>query len=448
MTELNDADSWLSSEATSCLTEIGLRPGQTVLDFGCGKGRYSIPAAQVIGEHGKLYAADKNPATLETIHLWASTMGIGHIDTLDTHGKVYTPLKKNSVDAALLHDVLHLIGWKEKAGRTIRKSTYRDRESLLQEMYRILKCNGILSVFCPHLATHTDVTSEYAIIREIMNAGFRLEREMYREIIHDDRLQQSHLCRFSKKCSSAENEEPFAFSYDAPLFQKALRNDGHHFGEVLVLANLVEPGMTVLELGANRGVTTVALARATGLEGQVHAFEPVPEYYAALVQNLQRNRIENTQVHQFAVTDKESVSSYYKHGEGSGIVHAHEAETILVGTTSLDHFVKTEDVGQVDVINMDCEGAELLALQGATNTLQKHAPRIFCEIHHEYLSRIGQSVGDIVTFLHALDFRAMPIRVEALGEHVGFEDCTHIYAAKDEPLPDIKSLFRWRREGI
>lgn len=447
MTELNEPDRWLSSDAASCLTEIGLRQGQTVLDFGCGRGHYSIPAAQVVGKHGKLYAVDKNAAKLETLHLWASAMGLNHVDTFDTHGDVHTPLEKESVDAVLLHDVLHLIGWEEKAGRTTRRSTRKDREFLLLEMHRIMKCNGLLSVFCPHLPTHTDVSSEYAIIQEITNAGFQLDREMYREIIHDDHLQEGHLCRFSKKCSRPEAETSLAFYFDEPSFQDALKKDKHHYGEVLMLTNLVEPGMTALELGANRGVTTIALARSIGPNGQVHAFEPVPEYYEALVQNLQRNGVENTHAHQFAVTDKEALAAYYKHGEGSGIVQANDAQTLIVGTTSLDYFAMTENIGPVDFINMDCEGAELLALKGASTILRNNTPRILCEIHHDYLSRIGHSVEDIVDYLSAFDFRAIPIRVEALGEKTGFTNCTHIYAANNEPFPDLKSLGRYQHQG-
>jgi len=446
MAEVDDTEHWLSGEAKNCLGEIGVKAGQTVLDFGCGRGRYSIPAAEVVGCEGKLYAADKNAATLETLDLWASALGLNQVDTFNTHGEVRTPLEKESVDAVLLHDVLHLIGWERKSGRITKSSTRKDRKSLLDEMFRITKCNGILSVFCPHLATHTDVTTEYAIIQEIIHAGFRLEREMYRKIMHDDRLQHGHLCRFSKTCAETEIDDAYAFFYDSPAFQTGLKKDRHHFGEVLMLTAFVEPGMLAVELGANRGVTTVALARSVGSEGQVHTFEPVPEYYAALVENLRRNGVKNTQIHQLAITNKEGIASYYKHGEGSGIVKTDQAKRIVVGTTSIDRFARSEHISEIDFINMDCEGAELLALQGASRTLRNHAPRIFCEIHHDYLSRLGQSVDDIVAYLDGFGFRVMPLRVEALGEKVELGYCTHLYAVKDEPLPDVKSLVRHQQK--
>jgi len=41
------------------LRAVGVRGGLTVLDFGCGSGNYSIPAAKIVGEKGKVYTLDK-----------------------------------------------------------------------------------------------------------------------------------------------------------------------------------------------------------------------------------------------------------------------------------------------------------------------------------------------------------------------------------------------------
>ena len=440
MSEVSDTDRWLAAEADSCLAEIGVKPGQTVVDFGCGRGHYSLPAAKAVGCHGRLYALDKNGHALNDLRGSASRLGMSHIETFETHGNVRIPLKGQSADMVLLHDVLHLIGWEESEGRTTRRSTRKDRRGLLEEAYRVMKWDGILSVFCPHLATHTDAASEYDVIQEIIDAGFRLEREMYRRLLHDDRLELGHLCSFRKRRTDDRLES--AFAYDSPAFQEQLRQDGHVFGEVTVLSSFVEAGMIVIELGANRGVTTVTLAKRAGPKGQVHAFEPVPEFYAALLGNLRANGIQNTEAHQLAITDTESMVTYYKHGEGSGIVREDEAETIVVGTASLDHFVDTANLRHVDFINMDCEGAELLALRGATGTLVRCMPRLFCEIHHDYLARQGQSIGDIVVYLESLGFRVKPVRVERLSEEAELEDCTHIYAAKNDTLPDISSVCR------
>jgi len=423
----DDRPLWPEADADDCLTAIGVQSGLTVLDFGCAEGAYSLPAARLVGEQGKVYALDKNAQALNALRRLASDQGLAHIDTVNTHGDVRVPLEDESVDIVFLHDILHLIGWEESGGQTTRRSTAGDRRALLDEAYRVMKSDGVASVFGPHLVTHTDILSEDDLNREIESAGFRLQKEMYHQLMHDGHLEQGHLYSYRKRQPS--EPAPETFVYDSPSFQTQLRQDAHHYGEVTLLEAMAEPGMVVLELGANRGVTTVALAKRVGPHGQVHAFEPVPEYYAALTQNLRLNEADNVRIHQLAVVDKEDEISYYKHGEGSGIVQADEAEEIRVGVTSLDYFVGDQA--------LDREGAELLVLQAGKETLERHAPLVLCEIHHDYLSRLGQSVQDIVAYLRALGYQVAPVRVEALDRKVEAKDCSHICAAANGHLPDL-----------
>jgi len=42
------------------LKEVGIKPGFYILDYGCGSGGYTIPAAQMVGESGKIYALKRN----------------------------------------------------------------------------------------------------------------------------------------------------------------------------------------------------------------------------------------------------------------------------------------------------------------------------------------------------------------------------------------------------
>ena len=73
-------------------------------------------------------------------------------------------------------------------------------------------------------------------------------------------------------------------------FRRELRESPHHYGEVAFLESVLQPGMTVIEGGANRGVTAVAIAKCVGANGDVHAFEPVSEYFEMLQANIKRNK--------------------------------------------------------------------------------------------------------------------------------------------------------------
>jgi len=60
-----DIKEWLNREGEAFLEDIGIKKGDVVLDFGCGAGHYTIPAAKVVSEEGKVYAMDKD---IESMH--------------------------------------------------------------------------------------------------------------------------------------------------------------------------------------------------------------------------------------------------------------------------------------------------------------------------------------------------------------------------------------------
>lgn len=218
------------------------------------------------------------------------------------------------------------------------------------------------------------------------------------------------------------------FTYDSPVFQRELQNQAHPAGEVRLLKSMAKPGMRVIDIGANRGLTTVALARNVGSHGHVYAFEPVPEYYDALKANLARNAADNVSAHPLALSNRTGQIRFYKHGQGSGITPTDDAEVLWVEATTVGDFLGEQDTNTIDLLNLDCEGSELLVLEGAEMVLQEHSPQILCEIHHEYLKELGQSVTDVAGFLSRLDYVVEPLDVEKPGEKTGLEECSHIWA--------------------
>lgn len=144
---------WLTENALAILMKVGLRSKQTVLDYGCGPGTFSMAAAGIVGQDGKVYALDVRPRALERIREKANSEKIENIETilLDTSGFA-TGLDKEIIDVILLYDVFHDI---------------EDKQGLLQELYRVLRPDGLLSVFPMHVGTLAtlDIMSEYNLFR-------------------------------------------------------------------------------------------------------------------------------------------------------------------------------------------------------------------------------------------------------------------------------------------
>jgi len=147
------------------IKKIDIKQGQTILDFGCGIGSYTIPAAKLVGKQGKVYALDKQPLALKKVEEKAEREGLHNIYTILSDGN--TGLPDESIDIVLLYGVLPEI---------------EDKEFILKELHRVLKPSGYLSTrYC-----------------------FRMRKERVLEIIGATDLyslveQKGHILNFKKK---------------------------------------------------------------------------------------------------------------------------------------------------------------------------------------------------------------------------------------------------------
>lgn len=116
------------------LSEIGIKPGFHILDYGCGLGSYSIPAADMVGSSGKVYALDIHPLAIRRVRDIASKRRLTNIETICS--TCATGLPNDSVDVVLLYDTFHCLS---------------EPDEVLKELYRVLKRNGILSFSDHHL---------------------------------------------------------------------------------------------------------------------------------------------------------------------------------------------------------------------------------------------------------------------------------------------------------
>jgi len=218
------------------------------------------------------------------------------------------------------------------------------------------------------------------------------------------------------------------FLYNSPAFNNFLKDNPHEQGEVKFLESIAEEGMNAIDIGGNIGITTVAIAKRIGEKGKLYSFEPIPEYFNILKKNISSNRLENTRVHELAVTDQVGRAGLYQKELSSRIVFEEGARKFTVSTTTVDRFLNEEKIDRIDLINMDCEGSELLVLKGAKETLLKNKVKIFCETHHDFLKQLGQSVEDVVEYLQSLEFQVQSVSLNDLKVGNNFENCDYVYA--------------------
>ena len=117
------------------LIGAGLEKGQVVLEYGCGIGSYTIPAAQIVGDEGSVYALDIHPLAIASVNKRSTREKLTNIKTILSDRD--TGLPDESVDVILLYDTFHLV---------------QDKQSLLEELHLILKPGGFLSADHMHTA--------------------------------------------------------------------------------------------------------------------------------------------------------------------------------------------------------------------------------------------------------------------------------------------------------
>ena len=127
---------WLDRNASRVLSEAGIRKGQVVLDFGCGSGTYTIPAAKLVGEKGTVYGLDISRKALGKMQRKAEREGLRNIVRIDSSGGDKIPLEDETIDVMTLIDVLQEID---------------DKGALFDEAHRILKPGGIVIVYPMHI---------------------------------------------------------------------------------------------------------------------------------------------------------------------------------------------------------------------------------------------------------------------------------------------------------
>lgn len=143
------------------LSEVGISEGQSVLDFGCGSGTYSVPAAKLVGKKGKIFSQDVSQRALENLLRKAKNEDLDNIITILSSGNVDIPIDDNTVNHVLLIDVLQEVS---------------DIEFLLEEIQRVLKPNGLMTIYPMHIDANK-------VIKLTSSLKFRLKRKICQEQI-------------------------------------------------------------------------------------------------------------------------------------------------------------------------------------------------------------------------------------------------------------------------
>jgi FkbM family methyltransferase len=197
---------------------------------------------------------------------------------------------------------------------------------------------------------------------------------------------------------------------DAPndIIAKAILNDEIFDAEIYHLAKkYIKPNSIVLDIGSNFGQMAIMMSKHVGTEGAVYAFEANAFVYETLKKNIKANNA--PVVPCFGAVHNKS-------GETLFFSEVDFKEFPTYGSYGIDYAnnkgapiksVKIDDISFnkiITFIKIDVQGGDLLAMQGAVETIKKHQCPIVFEFEYLFQEKLGLCFQDYVDFVESIGY--------------------------------------------
>ncbi|OYU50663.1 MAG: FkbM family methyltransferase [Rhizobiales bacterium PAR1] len=135
-----------------------------------------------------------------------------------------------------------------------------------------------------------------------------------------------------------------------------------------LLVSRITKRFVFLDIGANIGGYALAVAAKAGPDARIIAFEPQPEIFERLIQNIRLNPFGNVKALALAVADRDGELTLFLDPRNKGeasvkIVSADEARQVRVPARALLSIVREEGFDHIDAMKLDVEGAEDIILK-------------------------------------------------------------------------------------
>lgn len=180
--------------------------------------------------------------------------------------------------------------------------------------------------------------------------------------------------------------------------------------ERLLFDNLLSDKMTILDIGANIGWYSILWGKKYK-KAKIYTYEPVQELFETTIANLLLNGVSNVQVIQTALSDARSDMIDFNYSpECSGlssirrVMGYSEQGRISVNNQTLADSISELNIGAIDVIKCDVEGAEYNVIKGGIECIKKHLPILVLELYHEWSKHFGYHPDEPIKELKALGY--------------------------------------------
>jgi FkbM family methyltransferase len=205
----------------------------------------------------------------------------------------------------------------------------------------------------------------------------------------------------------------------------------YEFHVTKVIRSILHSGDVFLDVGANLGFFSLLASSLVGEEGKVIAVEPNPQNIQLIYDSILVNKFRNINVLPFAASDASGFLKLINVGSNGGVVTPKglgNPHSFLAQSIRLDEWLPIER--RLDVVKIDIEAHEPMALRGMVNLIKRHHPRILTEFHPWAMNRSNYEPPE--DYLHAL---------ECLGYKISL---IHADCSGCEAISPVELMRRWR----
>ncbi|HQX53391.1 MAG TPA: FkbM family methyltransferase [Planctomycetaceae bacterium] len=192
--------------------------------------------------------------------------------------------------------------------------------------------------------------------------------------------------------------------------------------------DFLNPGDTLIDVGANIGCVTAAGALAVGSGGRVLSIEPHPQTYKHLLKTVKINHCDNVTCCNVALGSEEGVLNFTdeQRKDDNNCVALNADSGITVSCVTLNSLVEEHGIARIAVMKIDVEGFEMHVLQGATEILNR-VDSIYIEVLEHTLQKFGSNSAAVVSLLQSHGFRCFYFKddrsnVVAFASHVSLRE--------------------------
>lgn len=174
---------WLTDQGAKMMTALGVKEGSSVIDFGCGKGRYTLPLSQAVGENGNVLAVERDLNEVALLHeRIAAFGGRGSIKILNSEETQLLSVDDGTIDNVLVFDVLQYV---------------TDWEGFFKSIRRVLKPGGRIHIY-PAMIPHPEAVDVAQVTLIGNTLGLPCDGKRHYRMMHNKDMVTDEVYTFHK----------------------------------------------------------------------------------------------------------------------------------------------------------------------------------------------------------------------------------------------------------